>query len=125
MASDIRCPLFITWDKMRHTHDDEVHSFALRGCIGTLSAQPLRTALREYALTSAFRDRRFNPISPDEVPLLRVSVSLLVNYEDCEHCHDWEVGRHGILIKFVHEGSSYSGECFCAEYLNFNTIYNI
>lgn len=98
-------PLFITWDKRRSTSDE---SFDLRGCIGTLSPRPLLTAVGEYALTSAFRDRRFDPIKTHEVPHLRVAVSLLVNYEECSHCHDWVVGVHGIIIKFTERGVDYS-----------------
>lgn len=80
--------------------------YDLRGCIGTLSPRPLKTAIQEYAITSAFRDRRFDPISRHELPFLRVGVSLLVNYEECKNCYDWVVGVHGILINFSH-GSSY------------------
>ena len=99
----ISCPLFVTWDKRRGNTE-----FDLRGCIGTLSPRPLATALREYALISAFRDGRFNPIEKHEVPHLRVAVSLLVKYEDCEHCFDWEVGIHGIVIKFMYKAKHYS-----------------
>jgi uncharacterized protein (TIGR00296 family) len=52
-------------------------------------------------LISALRDRRFNPVSLAECPQLRVSVSLLVQYEECEHCHDWTVGIHGIMISWI------------------------
>lgn len=71
------CPIFITWDKrkVRSVSDD----FRLRGCIGTLSPRPLSTSITEYALTSALRDRRFDPIRLHEVPYLRVAVSLLVS----------------------------------------------
>lgn len=33
--------------------------------------------LREYALTSALKDSRFDPISREELPRLNVSVSIL------------------------------------------------
>jgi AMMECR1 domain-containing protein len=36
-----------------------------------------------------------------EFPQLRVSVSLLVQYEECDHCHDWTVGIHGIMIRWM------------------------
>uniref|UniRef100_A0A7S2H354 AMMECR1 domain-containing protein n=1 Tax=Helicotheca tamesis TaxID=374047 RepID=A0A7S2H354_9STRA len=110
------CPVFVTWDKRRnHRHARKSgHSssseelFDLRGCIGTLAPRPLHTAIREYALTSAFRDRRFNPIDWQEVPDLRVAVSLLVKYEECSHCHDWVVGTHGIIIKFIDSNTHYN-----------------
>ncbi len=94
IPADTECPLFVTWDK-KHRSD-----FRLRGCIGTLAPQQLIVALGDYAVTSAFRDHRFNPISSDEVKDLRVGISLLVNYEKCDHCFDWQIGIHGIIIKF-------------------------
>jgi AMME syndrome candidate gene 1 protein len=117
---DVECPLFVTWDKrasssymaMRRKgsqqHAPPPERFELRGCMGTLSPKPLASSLGEYARISAFRDRRFDPLSWSEVPHVRVAVSLLVQYEDCEHCHDWTVGVHGILIQWQWEGCEYS-----------------
>jgi AMME syndrome candidate gene 1 protein len=99
------CPLFVTWDRRKVLHSDD---FCLRGCIGTLSPRPLSTSIAEYALTSALKDRRFDPIRLHEVPHLRVAVSLLVKYEPCLHCHDWMVGVHGIIIRFLVEQVEYS-----------------
>lgn len=73
------CPLFVTWDKKKALHSG-TESFRLRGCIGTLSPRPLSTSITEYAVTSALRDRRFDPIRLHEVPYLRVAVSLLVSH---------------------------------------------
>lgn len=75
----------------------------MRGCIGTLAPKPLITSIGEYALISALRDRRFRPVHVSEVPHLRVGVSLLVRYEPCEHCHDWVVGVHGIIIRWTED----------------------
>lgn len=101
----IACPLFITWDKKKV---DSSVEYVLRGCIGSLSPRPLATAVRDYALTSALRDNRFDPVRLEEVPNLRVGVSLLVKYEQCTHVYDWQVGIHGILIKFTENGFDYS-----------------
>lgn len=49
----------------------------LRGCIGTFSEMNLHSGLKEYALTSALKDTRFDPISREELPKLTVSVSIL------------------------------------------------
>lgn len=100
--SSIQCPLFVTW----HIRNDE--ALELRGCIGTLTPRPLATSVGPYALSSAFQDRRFTPVTLPEIPLLCVSVSLLVQYETCEHCHDWIVGVHGILIQWSDDGEDYS-----------------
>ena len=101
--ASVECPLFVTWEKKKR--DDSYH---LRGCIGTLSPKLLVTSVGDYALISAFKDRRFNPISLSELSSLRVAVSLLVKYEECKDVFDWTVGIHGILIKFIIRGVEYS-----------------
>lgn len=120
----IECPLFITWEKSRpktfidnllpgsnnHAKDDDNNEqqgqqnnnllYELRGCIGSLSAKPLLQAIGDYAINSALRDERFQPIHASEIPHLRVAVSLLVQYEPCDDCFDWTVGKHGIVLRF-------------------------
>lgn len=90
-------------DTSKHTQQQQQFDEAdynLRGCIGTLAPKSLKTALSEFAITSALHDNRFDPIAEQELPFLRVGVSLLVKYEECKHCFDWDVGVHGIIIKF-------------------------
>lgn len=103
--ASIECPLFVTWQirSLNQRHASSLDPFQLRGCIGTLSPRPLVSSVGQYALISALNDRRFPPITLPEIPFLRVSVSLLVNYESCEHCHDWTVGVHGIMIQWHDE----------------------
>ena len=101
----VQYPLFVTWEKCNR---DESR-WELRGCIGCLSPRPIATDVAEYALISALRDRRFNSISLEEVHSLRVSVSLLVDYEDCRHVYDWTIGVHGIVIKFFVNGQQFDG----------------
>lgn len=102
--SSIESPLFVTWEITRNS------SYHLRGCIGTLAPQPVSSSLGEYAKTSAFKDPRFHPIAISEVPFLRVSVSMLVQYEDCENCLDWTPGVHGVIINFSLSSKRYNGE---------------
>lgn len=99
---DIECPLFVTWEK-----DTRAGSRHLRGCIGTLRPRRL-AALRDYVYSSAFRDRRFSPISASELSQLRCSVSLLVDYQDAADVYDWEVGVHGIIIDFTDKGAAFN-----------------
>jgi uncharacterized protein (TIGR00296 family) len=87
-------PLFVTWTKRND----------LRGCVGTFSASPLHTALPEYTLISALRDKRFPPITHDELSTLSVCVSLLLDFESVDTWNDWDIGRHGIRIKFNQHG---------------------
>lgn len=105
---DSTCPLFVTWNKAPARPNAGPFSlrgrrgaWRLRGCIGTLAARQLHTALPEYALTAALRDRRFPPISPSEVALLRCTVSLLHGFERAASWTDWQVGVHGLIISFT------------------------
>lgn len=78
----------------------------LRGCIGTFAHIPLHSGLREYTLSSALRDNRFQPIGQDEFNQLHVCVSVLLNFEDGDSWKDWQVGVHGIRIEFRNEHGS-------------------
>ena len=50
----------------------------LRGCIGTLTARrPLIDDVRANALAAAFEDPRFSPLTREELPGIRVEVSVL------------------------------------------------
>ena len=107
----VECPIFVTWDKANRdlsNNNNNNNNWQLRGCIGTLGPRLLVDAVGEYALISALKDRRFRPITLQEIPRLRVSVSLLVQYEPCADAYDWTVGTHGIMIKFSVSGRSYS-----------------
>jgi len=88
-------PLFVTW-KIGKDH-------RLRGCMGTFNALNLHSGLREYSITSAFKDSRFPPITRDEFSKLYVSVSILRHFEEAGDYLDWQVGIHGIRIEFLNE----------------------
>ncbi|KAJ1525672.1 hypothetical protein ONE63_008889 [Megalurothrips usitatus] len=85
-------PIFVTWEIAKDKR--------LRGCIGTFGAKNLHLGLQEYAVTSAVKDSRFSPITLDELPKLRVAVSILLHFEDGSDYLDWEVGVHGISIEY-------------------------
>ncbi|CAG0893089.1 unnamed protein product [Darwinula stevensoni] len=88
-------PLFVTWKIGKDRR--------LRGCMGTFDAINLHSGLKEYAVTSAFKDSRFPPVSRDEFSKLHVSVSILRHFEEGLDFLDWEVGIHGIRIEFHNE----------------------
>ncbi|OZJ03660.1 hypothetical protein BZG36_03540 [Bifiguratus adelaidae] len=92
--ADDEYPLFVTWNIEQHG------SSRLRGCIGNFEPHHLHSGLKQYALTSALHDRRFNPISIREVPHLSCAVSLLTDFEVASDWKDWTVGVHGIWIEF-------------------------
>ncbi len=50
----------------------------LRGCVGALEAtQPLAEDVRIHAVAAALQDYRFLPVTPEEVPLIKIEVSCL------------------------------------------------
>ncbi|DBA95787.1 hypothetical protein WJX77_002866 [Trebouxia sp. C0004] len=95
LFAQAHCPLFVTWSKVSRFGD-----YRLRGCIGTLQPRHLHTALREYALTSALKDKRFPPIAENELSQLRCTVSFLHTSERAAGWQDWEIGTHGLIIEF-------------------------
>ncbi|KAJ3212196.1 AMME syndrome candidate protein 1 protein [Dinochytrium kinnereticum] len=97
---DSEFPLFVTWNVRRKDG-----RYVLRGCIGTFSPISLHDGLRQYAITSAFKDSRFNPISRKELELLSCGISLLTDFEEVDDCYDWEIGFHGIWIEFQDDKS--------------------
>lgn len=70
-----RRPVFVTL----HTRDGQ-----LRGCVGALSPQEtdLIRETRHFALSAAFDDRRFPPVSARELDTLHFSVTVLGDLED-------------------------------------------
>ncbi|KAL8593820.1 hypothetical protein ACOMHN_064017 [Nucella lapillus] len=83
-------PIFVTWRQGRHRR--------VRGCRGIFDHRPLHANLADMAIDSAIRDRRYAAISMQEVPELVCSLSILLRFEQAQHCFDWEVGVHGIRI---------------------------
>ena len=86
-------PLFVTWTTGP--------SKKLRGCIGTFQSDNLEQNLKYFSLTAAFKDSRFSPISSKEIKNLNVGISLLTNFEKAKDPYDWEIGKHGIEIRFL------------------------
>ena len=95
-------PLFVTWTTGKEKD--------LRGCIGTFASNDLEKNLKKFALTAALEDNRFSPITQKEIKNLNCSVSLLVNFEQAKDCYDWEIGKHGIQIKFGYYSATFLPE---------------
>jgi AmmeMemoRadiSam system protein A len=76
----------------------------LRGCIGHVEAdQPLAETVRRVAVAAATEDPRFPPVTPDELPQLKLEISVLSPLAPIRP-EDVEVGEHGLLLRF--EGRS-------------------
>mmetsp|Transcript_31187 Transcript_31187/g.85498 ORF Transcript_31187/g.85498 Transcript_31187/m.85498 type:complete len:351 (-) Transcript_31187:98-1150(-) len=96
-----KAPLFVTWLKRRRGDRAAVGEPVLRGCIGCLEPIAFCPGLSEYAMRSSLQDRRFPPVLLEEVPSLSCKLSILFQFEACAHIYDWELGVHGILIRFT------------------------
>jgi AmmeMemoRadiSam system protein A len=58
----------------------------LRGCVGALEAyQPLAEDVREHTVTAALEDYRFPPVSPEEVPRIKIEISRLTAPKPLEY----------------------------------------
>jgi AmmeMemoRadiSam system protein A len=70
----------------------------LRGCIGSLEGdKPLYQLIPELALSSAFQDPRFPPLSAEELPEIKIEISILSPLYPGRP-EEVEVGKHGIYI---------------------------
>jgi uncharacterized protein (TIGR00296 family) len=79
----------------------------LRGCIGQpLPTAPLIDAVIDSAISSATRDPRFPPVSPEELPEVEVEVSVLSKPElvkvksPREYPKHIVIGRDGLIIEW-------------------------
>ena len=78
----------------------------LRGCIGhPLPELPLVNATIDAAVSSATRDPRFPPVTPEELPEIKIEVSVLSPPElikvksPREYPKNIELGKHGLILE--------------------------
>jgi len=73
----------------------------LRGCIGTLSPTTPNVAQEviQNAISAATRDPRFNPIRPDELDDLDISVDVLTQPEPIRGLADLDPKRYGLIVE--------------------------
>jgi AmmeMemoRadiSam system protein A len=85
------CGAFVTLHKGKN----------LRGCIGRMSSpEALEKTVRRMAAESAFRDPRFPPLVPEELPLCRIEISVLSPMERCPDPRSVKVGLHGLYLSY-------------------------
>jgi AmmeMemoRadiSam system protein A len=70
----------------------------LRGCRGeSIARRPLVDAVSAMAIAAAADDPRFFPVTPEELPKLRIEINALTPLTPVRPS-EVEVGRHGLLI---------------------------
>ena len=72
----------------------------LRGCIGTIAptCPCLGEEIIQNTISAASRDPRFEPIRPDELDLLEISVDVLGEPEDIASEAELDVKRYGVIV---------------------------
>ena len=71
----------------------------LRGCIGEiLPRRPLVRVVADHALSAAFEDPRFPPLTAAEWPSVRIEISALTPPRPVDSWRDIEIGRHGMTL---------------------------
>ena len=81
----------------------------LRGCIGTHEPhRPLYQLVPKVAIEAAFFDRRFAPLTREEIKDIKIELSVylsgLVKIDDVSQ---FQVGRHGIILRKGRRGATY------------------
>ncbi len=72
----------------------------LRGCIGYVEGiKPIREAVKDLALQSAFKDPRFYPLTLEEFKNIMIEISILYPLEEVKNIEEIEVGKHGIVME--------------------------
>jgi len=72
----------------------------LRGCIGRMVSDiPLFYGIQYMAVSSAFEDTRFGPLSMEEFERVKVEISVLTVPEPVQAVHDIQIGRDGLILR--------------------------
>ena len=72
----------------------------LRGCIGYIeSHEPLLEALSHLAISAAFHDSRFQPLSQEELAQVDIEISILTPLVLVEDIAEIIVGKDGLMLR--------------------------
>jgi uncharacterized protein len=73
---------------------------SLRGCIGTIepTERNLKEEITRNAVSAAFCDSRFEPLSPDELDDLEISVDVLTEPEEIHSFDDLDPVIFGVIV---------------------------
>lgn len=72
----------------------------LRGCIGHIEGdEPLYRLVSKMAIASATQDPRFPPVALDELPQIKIEISVLSPIKKVKDIEEIVVGRDGLIIR--------------------------
>lgn len=79
----------------------------LRGCIGQLEGRmPLIDLIPEMALSAAFKDSRFNPVTAQELSLIKIEISVLTPPQKAL-LEDIIPNQHGVILSCGYQSSTF------------------
>lgn len=72
----------------------------LRGCIGTIlpTTDCLAQEIIDNAISASTRDPRFDPVTPEELNWLEISVDVLSEPEDIDSPSELDVKKYGVIV---------------------------
>ena len=72
----------------------------LRGCIGHMNNDlSLCAVVGSMALQAAFNDRRFRPVTIDELENIEIEISILTPYQPIRNANEIVLGQDGIVLR--------------------------
>ncbi|NWG12271.1 MAG: AmmeMemoRadiSam system protein A [Acidobacteria bacterium] len=71
----------------------------LRGCIGLIEPEgPLYRTVQRCAVSAAVEDFRFDPVTADELPEIKIEISVLSALKVADNISEIKVGKHGLYM---------------------------
>jgi MEMO1 family protein len=72
----------------------------LRGCIGRFNPnEALFKVVQEMAVAASSQDSRFSPVTADELPQIRIEISVLTPLKKISSTNEIVLGKHGIYMR--------------------------
>jgi len=83
----------------------------LRGCIGYFGRdKPLYQVVKEYTIAAAIEDPRFYPVKVEELPEIKIKISVLSDLKPISDVNEIIVGKHGVYVRSGFRGGTYLPE---------------
>jgi len=72
----------------------------LRGCIGSFEPkEPLSKVIQEMAIAAATQDYRFPPVQKEELPEIKIEISVMTPKKKIDNWRGIVLGKHGVVVQ--------------------------
>ncbi|MCL4380371.1 AmmeMemoRadiSam system protein B [Candidatus Dependentiae bacterium] len=101
------------------------HGEELRGCIGRMQTDaPLYKTVAAVIQDAALRDPRFDPITADELPDLRLTISILSPLKTIDNYKNIRIGQQGVVLQYGNKSALFLPEVPLEFNWNIETMLN-